>query len=83
MWEFYGGLIKSFVFAWLTIIIACSAGLRVEGGAEGVGRPRRPPLCGPSSQHAGGERDTHGLLLLFTVSASPQVPQARDRKRTS
>jgi phospholipid/cholesterol/gamma-HCH transport system permease protein len=35
--EFYGGLIKSFVFAWITIIIACGAGLRVEGGAEGVG----------------------------------------------
>lgn len=38
VWEFYGGLIKSFVFAWLTIIIACSAGLHVEGGAEGVGQ---------------------------------------------
>ena len=38
VWEFYGGLIKSFVFAWLTIIIACGAGLRVEGGAEGVGQ---------------------------------------------
>ena len=36
--EFYGGLIKSFVFAWLTIIIACSTGLHVEGGAEGVGQ---------------------------------------------
>ncbi len=38
VWEFYGGLIKSFVFAWLTIIIACSTGLHVEGGAEGVGQ---------------------------------------------
>lgn len=38
VWEFYAGLIKSFVFAWLTITIACSAGLHVEGGAEGVGQ---------------------------------------------
>lgn len=35
--ELYGGLIKSFVFAWLIITIACNAGLHVEGGAEGVG----------------------------------------------
>jgi phospholipid/cholesterol/gamma-HCH transport system permease protein len=38
VWSFYGGLIKSFVFAWLTITIACSTGLNVEGGAEGVGQ---------------------------------------------
>jgi phospholipid/cholesterol/gamma-HCH transport system permease protein len=35
--DFYSGLIKSVVFAWLTIMIACDTGLRVEGGAEGVG----------------------------------------------
>jgi phospholipid/cholesterol/gamma-HCH transport system permease protein len=38
VWEFYGGLIKCFVFAWLIITIACHAGLRTEGGAEGVGQ---------------------------------------------
>jgi phospholipid/cholesterol/gamma-HCH transport system permease protein len=38
VWEFLGGLIKSGVFAWLVITIACHAGLRVEGGAEGVGQ---------------------------------------------
>ena len=36
-WDFYSGLVKSVVFAWLTITIACDTGLRVEGGAEGVG----------------------------------------------
>lgn len=36
--DLYSGLCKSFVFAWLIITIACHAGLRVEGGAEGVGR---------------------------------------------
>ncbi len=35
--DLYSGLGKSFVFAWLIITIACHAGLRVEGGAEGVG----------------------------------------------
>lgn len=36
-WDFYSGLVKSVVFAWLTITIACDTGLKVEGGAEGVG----------------------------------------------
>jgi phospholipid/cholesterol/gamma-HCH transport system permease protein len=38
MWDLYSGMIKSFVFAWLIITIACYAGLNVEGGAEGVGQ---------------------------------------------
>ena len=37
VWDLYSGLIKSFVFAWLIITIACHTGLDVEGGAEGVG----------------------------------------------
>ena len=37
VWDLYSGLVKSFVFAWLIITIACDAGMRVEGGAEGVG----------------------------------------------
>lgn len=37
-WDLYTGLIKSFVFAWLIITIACHMGLSVEGGAEGVGQ---------------------------------------------
>ncbi len=36
-WDLYSGIVKSFVFAWLIITIACHMGLRVEGGAEGVG----------------------------------------------
>jgi phospholipid/cholesterol/gamma-HCH transport system permease protein len=36
-WDLYSGLIKSFVFAWIIITIACHTGLNVEGGAEGVG----------------------------------------------
>jgi phospholipid/cholesterol/gamma-HCH transport system permease protein len=37
-WDLYAGIIKSFVFAWLIITIACYKGLGVEGGAEGVGQ---------------------------------------------
>jgi len=37
-WDLYSGLIKSFVFAWLIITISCHMGLKVEGGAEGVGQ---------------------------------------------
>ena len=37
-WDLYSGMIKSVVFAWLIITIACNAGLNVEGGAEGVGQ---------------------------------------------
>jgi phospholipid/cholesterol/gamma-HCH transport system permease protein len=37
-WDLYSGMIKSVVFAWLIVTIACNAGLHVEGGAEGVGR---------------------------------------------
>ena len=35
--DLYSGMIKSVVFAWLVITIACHMGLSVEGGAEGVG----------------------------------------------
>src|SRR5207302_7542053 len=37
-WDLYSGLVKSVVFAWLIITIACHTGLAVEGGAEGVGQ---------------------------------------------
>ena len=37
-WDLWSGLIKSVIFAWLIITIACHMGLRVEGGAEGVGQ---------------------------------------------
>ncbi len=37
-WDLYSGLVKSLVFAWLIITIACHMGLGVEGGAEGVGQ---------------------------------------------
>jgi phospholipid/cholesterol/gamma-HCH transport system permease protein len=37
-WDLYSGVIKSAVFAWLIITIACNAGLHVDGGAEGVGQ---------------------------------------------
>lgn len=36
-WDFFSGLVKCVVFAWLIITIACQRGLDVEGGAEGVG----------------------------------------------
>jgi phospholipid/cholesterol/gamma-HCH transport system permease protein len=37
-WDLYSGMIKSAVFAWIVITIACNAGLHVEGGPEGVGQ---------------------------------------------
>jgi phospholipid/cholesterol/gamma-HCH transport system permease protein len=37
-WDLYSGVIKSVVFAWIIITIACNAGLNVDGGAEGVGQ---------------------------------------------
>ena len=37
-WDLYSGMIKSAVFAWIVITVACNAGLNVEGGAEGVGQ---------------------------------------------
>ncbi len=37
-WDLTSGLIKSVVFAWLIVTIACHKGLSVEGGAEGVGQ---------------------------------------------
>jgi phospholipid/cholesterol/gamma-HCH transport system permease protein len=37
-WDLYSGMIKSAVFAWIVITIACNAGLHVDGGAEGVGQ---------------------------------------------
>ena len=37
-WDLYSGMIKSAVFAWIAITIACNTGLNVEGGAEGVGQ---------------------------------------------
>lgn len=36
--DLYSGMVKSVVFAWLIITIACTYGLGVKGGAEGVGR---------------------------------------------
>ncbi len=35
--DLWSGLVKSVVFAWLIITIACYSGLSVRGGAEGVG----------------------------------------------
>jgi phospholipid/cholesterol/gamma-HCH transport system permease protein len=37
-WDLYSGMIKSAVFAWIVITLACNAGLHVDGGAEGVGQ---------------------------------------------
>ncbi|MGC1479677.1 MAG: ABC transporter permease [Chthoniobacterales bacterium] len=36
--DLWSGMIKSVVFAWLIITIACESGLAVTGGAEGVGQ---------------------------------------------
>jgi phospholipid/cholesterol/gamma-HCH transport system permease protein len=36
--DLWAGFVKSVVFAWLIITIACHQGMTVRGGAEGVGR---------------------------------------------
>ncbi|MCC6746358.1 MAG: MlaE family lipid ABC transporter permease subunit [Deltaproteobacteria bacterium] len=36
--DLFTGLAKSFCFAWVTALIGCHCGLRITGGAEGVGR---------------------------------------------
>ena len=44
-WDLYSGMIKSVVFAWIVITIACNAGLHVDGGAEASDKPRRLRSC--------------------------------------
>lgn len=36
--DLLNGMLKSVIFAWLIITIACTSGLGVDGGAEGVGK---------------------------------------------
>jgi len=55
-WDLYSGLIKSAVFAWLIITIACYKGLKVEGGAEGVG-------------HATTQSVVWSLLVMLVANA--------------
>jgi phospholipid/cholesterol/gamma-HCH transport system permease protein len=55
-WDLYSGLIKSLVFAWLIISIACHMGLGVEGGAEGVG-------------HATTQSVVWSLLIMLIANA--------------
>src|SRR5437879_7302362 len=43
-WDLYSGMIQSGVFAWLIITVACNAGLRVEGGAEGAAQATTAPV---------------------------------------
>lgn len=33
-WDLYSGMIKSVVFAWIVITIACNAGLQVHGASQ-------------------------------------------------
>ena len=55
-WDLYSGIIKSGVFAWLIITIACNAGLHVEGGAEGVGQATTQSVV-------------HALLAMLVMNA--------------
>ena len=36
--DVFTGLIKSVIFAWIIVIVGCYQGLKVKGGAEGVGK---------------------------------------------
>lgn len=38
MWDFLNGIIRSFVFGWLIVLISSWFGLHASGGAEGVGK---------------------------------------------
>ena len=65
-WDLYSGMIKSAVFAWLIITIACNAGLHVEGGAEGVGPGDDGFRRASAARHARRQRDSHGAVFLRT-----------------
>ena len=72
-WDLYSGLIKSFVFAWLVITIACHMGLRVEGGARrgpgdhGIGRL-------VAAHHAHRQRLANRAVFLHMSAGIDSIP---------
>ena len=63
-WDLYTGMIKSVVFAWIVITVACNAGLHVEGGAEGVGQATTAVGRAGSARDARRQRPAHRNFLL-------------------
>ena len=49
-WDLYSGMIKSAVFAWIVITIACNAGLTSKAGRKVSARRRPLRLCKRCSQ---------------------------------
>ena len=60
-------MIKSAVFAWIVITIACNAGLNVEGGAEGVGQATTSFGCAGVARDVDHERHTDRDLFFWRM----------------
>ena len=63
-------MIKSVVFAWIVITIACNAGLTVEGGAEGVGQATTTVGRASFARNVSHERGAHGHFLFCRMKAN-------------
>ena len=66
-WDLYSGIIKSVVFAWIVITIACNAGLHVDGGAEGVGQATTASVVQALARNARDQRNSHRNFLLRSM----------------
>jgi phospholipid/cholesterol/gamma-HCH transport system permease protein len=79
--DLYVGMIKSFVFAWLIITIACHYGLSVRGGAEGVGlNTTRSVVVSPLGD-VDRQRRTHRNLLLCLMNDTADPSRNRENEQ--
>ncbi len=65
MSDFFGGIFKSFFFAYFISLIGCYNGLKVEGGAEGVGKATTQSVVAASVCVMISDYFLTKLLLLF------------------
>ena len=63
--DFFGGLFKSLFFAFFISLIGCYNGLRVEGGAEGVGKAATQSVVASSVCIMISDYFVTKLLLIF------------------
>ena len=81
-WDLYSGMIKSVVFAWIIITIACNAGLNVEGGAEGVGQATTAVGSASFAGNVSHERGTNRDFLFRRMKANGKPIIEVDRSRS-
>lgn len=65
MSDFFGGIFKSFFFAFFMSLIGCYNGLKVQGGAEGVGKATTQSVVASSVCVMVSDFFLTKLLLLF------------------